>query len=73
MATTKVKSTPKRFKKWIAANLLPEVLAVDLHVLEDEDMIRSLDRDKFVQLSIHGLQGWQQGVSMPSQNLFIKF
>jgi hypothetical protein len=53
----------------IGAKLLPEVLAADLHVLEDEDMIKSLGRDKFVQLSIHDLQGWQQGVSTYSHNL----
>ena len=36
---------------------------MDLYILEDEDMIRALGRDKFVDLSIHGSQGWQNGVS----------
>ena len=50
-------------KKRTMVNLLPKALAVDLHVLEDENIIRSLGRDKFVELSIHGSQGWQHGVS----------
>jgi hypothetical protein len=66
MATPEMKSSSKAPRKWTTANLLPEALAVDLYVLEDEIMIRSLGRDKFVQLSINGSQGWQHGVSVPS-------
>ena len=73
MATPEEKSTPKGPKKWTTTKLVPKTLVVDLHVLEDEEMIRSLGRDKFVQLSIHGSKGWQQRVSVPSENLFIKF
>ena len=71
MATLEVKSSSKVLKIWTTANLLPEALAVDLHVLEDEIMIRSLGRDKFVQLSINGSQGWQHGVSAPSQYILV--
>lgn len=39
------------------------MLVVDLHVLEDEDMIRSLEREKFVEMCLHGSQSWQQGVN----------
>ena len=52
MATTKVKLSSKVPKKWMMANLLREALMVDLHVLEYEEIIRSLDNVKFVQLSI---------------------
>ncbi len=72
MATPEEKST-KGPKKWTAPRLVPKALAVDLCVLEDEEMIRSLGRDKFLELSIHGSQGWQQGVSVPSENPFVIF
>jgi hypothetical protein len=52
-------------KNKTSAKLFPEAFAVDLHVLEDDYMIQSLERDKFVELCIHGSQGWQQGVSTP--------
>ena len=71
MATTEGRTTSKVAKNMNGVKLLPE--AADLHVLEDEDMIRSLGRDKFVQLSIHGSQGWQQGVSKPLHKLFFNF
>ena len=48
MATTKGKTTSKVAKNRTGAKLYLEALAVDLHVLKDEDMIRSLGRDKFV-------------------------
>ena len=69
MATIEGKKPYKVSKKRSGAKLLPKALAVNLHVLEDEDMIRALGRDKFVQLSMHGSQGWQQGVSIHSHNL----
>ena len=58
-------------KKCTTTNLLPEAFAVDLYILEDEDMIRALGRDKFVDLSIHGLQGWQHGVSALLEHSFL--
>lgn len=73
MATNEGRIVTKFSKNKTGAKLLPEALAADLHVLEDEDMIRSLGRDKFVQLSIHGSQGWQEGVSKPSHKLFCCF
>ena len=63
MASTEGKAAPKSSRHKSGAKLLPEALAVDLHVLEDEDMIMSLGREKFVELCIHGSQGWQDGVS----------
>lgn len=63
MASSEGKAAPKSSRHKTGANLLPEALAVDLHVLEDEDMIRSLGRPKFVELCIHGSQAWQEGVS----------
>lgn len=39
---------------------------MNLHVVEDGEMIRWLGREKFVQLSIHGTLGWQIGVSAHS-------
>ena len=63
MASTEGKAAPKSARNKSGAKLLPEALAVDLHVLEDEDMIRSLGREKFVDLCIHGSQGFQEGVS----------
>lgn len=57
MATIEGKTTSKVATNKTGTKLLPEALAADLHVLEDKDMIRSLGRDKFVQLSKHGLQG----------------
>ena len=59
----KMKSTSKVVKHWTMANLLLEALAVDLHVMEDGEMIRWLGKDKFVQLSIPSMLGWQPGVS----------
>ena len=58
MVTTEGKTASKISKNRSGAKLFLEVFAVNLHVVEDEDMIRSLGRDKFVQLSIHSLQGW---------------
>ena len=57
------KSTPKVALTWTTANLVPEALRVDLHVLEDDRMISWLGRKKFVDLCIHGTSGWQDGVS----------
>ena len=62
MASTEGKPAPKTAKNKSAVKLIPEALAADLHVLEDEDLIRSLGREKFVELCIHGSQGWQEGV-----------
>ena len=70
MATSELKTPSKTTRNRTAARLLPEALAADWHVLEDEDMIKSLGREKFVELSVHGPQGWQPGVSTPSHNLF---
>lgn len=63
MASTEGKAAPKSARHKSGAKLLPEALAVDLHVVEDEDMIRSLGREKFVDLCINGKQGFQEGVS----------
>ena len=73
MATTEGKTAFKVSKNMSGMELLPEAFAVNLHVVKDKDMIRSLGRDKFVQLSIHGSQGWQQGVNTPSHNLSYYF
>lgn len=48
MATPEVKSSSIVPKKWTTVNLLPEALVVNLHVLEDEYMIRLLGMAKFV-------------------------
>lgn len=58
-------------KKMTMANLLPKALAMDLYVMENENMIRALGNDKFVELSIHGSQSWQHGVSAPFQHTFV--
>ena len=57
------KSTPKMTLPWTTANLVPEALRANLHVLEDDRMISWLGRWKFVDLCIHGKSGWQDGVS----------
>src|ERR1700737_574965 len=57
------KSTPKVTLPWTTANLVPEALRANLHVLEDDRMISWLGRRKFVDLCIHGKRGWQEGVS----------
>ena len=63
MASTKGRAAPKSARNKLGAKLLPKAVAVDLHMLEDEDMIRSLGREKFVNLCINGSQGFQEGVS----------
>ena len=62
MASTEGKPAPKTARNKSAVKLIPKALAADLHVLEDEDLIRSLGREKFVELCRHGSQGWQEGV-----------
>lgn len=41
----KVKSSSRVPKKWTTTNLFPEALAVDLHVMEDGEMIKLLGLD----------------------------
>jgi hypothetical protein len=54
MARSEAKVVGKMSKNKTSTKLLPEALAVALHVLEDEYMVQSLERDKFVELCIHG-------------------
>ena len=76
MATSESAVAVKKLKNKTSARLLPEALAVDWHVLEDDVMIQTLGREKFVELCIYGSQGWQQGVSTPSHtfsNFFVLY
>jgi hypothetical protein len=49
---------------WTTAKLVPELLEYNLHVLEDEDMIRWLGRESFVHTCINGPLGWQDKVNV---------
>ena len=46
------------------ALLVPEVLEYNFHALEDEDMIRWLGRERFVDTCINGNLGWQDKVRL---------
>ena len=58
------KPTPKITLPWTTTNLVYEALHVNLHVLEDDRMTSWLQRKFFVELCIHGTNGWQDGVSL---------
>jgi hypothetical protein len=49
---------------WTTAMIVPEVLHYNFHALEDEDMIRWLGREIFVDTCINGPLGWQDKVSV---------
>ena len=56
---------------WMMAILVPDALYAQLHVLEDDRMISWLGRDKFVDLSIHGTNGWQYRGKCPCVSSYI--
>ena len=48
---------------WTNARLVPEALEANFHALEDDDMIKWLGREVFVDTCINGPPGWQDNVS----------
>ena len=48
-----IKSKPSASLHWMMAIIVPNGMATNLHIVEDERMILWLGRDKFVELSIH--------------------
>jgi hypothetical protein len=57
---------------WTTAKLVPEALKHRLHVVEDPTLISLLGRQKFVDMVVFGVVGWQPGVSHIFAIIFTK-